>query len=284
MAPKQHRSRIHLLAAVEASTVVVLQRKRAKLFHIITVDTDKHSIEEGSWFRGVLYGLSCDVSFDGKFMVYLARGSDGRTVWSGLCRLPHLKTLVDATGSLSCGGYFADRKILKLFGWYRREKSVDVEIPFKVRRGELRGPHGELSAFYSRLERDGFTRLGDNWGVEKKLPTRRTYEVACHGDDGWGHRYSPRHPELRVRYLGYLNSAHTFAYSLDAYPDLLNGASCATWDTDGNLWVARPGLVEQYTLKDLRHGTPSFSLDVDRFEPPPESGRGPMTGGDAKRL
>jgi hypothetical protein len=31
--------------------------------------------------------------------------------------------------------------------------------------------------------------------------------------------------------------------------------------------VARPGVVEQYTLDDLRAGTPSFSLDVDRFEP-----------------
>jgi hypothetical protein len=28
-------------------------------------------------------------------------------------------------------------------------------------------------------------------------------------------------------------------------------------------------MVSRFTLKDLREGTPSFSLDVDRFEPPP---------------
>jgi hypothetical protein len=54
MAPKQYRSRIHLLAAKEAPTIVILQRKRAKLFHVVTVDTQTHQVTEGAWFRGVL--------------------------------------------------------------------------------------------------------------------------------------------------------------------------------------------------------------------------------------
>jgi hypothetical protein len=33
MAPTTHRSRIHLLAAKNATIVVILQRERAKLFH-----------------------------------------------------------------------------------------------------------------------------------------------------------------------------------------------------------------------------------------------------------
>jgi hypothetical protein len=47
-------------------------------------------------------------------------------------------------------------------------------------------------------------------------------------------------------------------------------ASWATWDAGNNLWVARPGMVEQYTLDDLRRGASSYSLDVDQFEPPPK--------------
>jgi hypothetical protein len=54
MAPQQYGSRIHLLAARHAPTIGILQRKRAKLFHVITVDTEKRRIEEGSWFRGKL--------------------------------------------------------------------------------------------------------------------------------------------------------------------------------------------------------------------------------------
>ena len=68
MAPKQYKSHVHLLVAKNAPTVVILQRKRAKLFHVILVDTRRHRIEEGSWFRGKLYALRCDVSFDGKHM------------------------------------------------------------------------------------------------------------------------------------------------------------------------------------------------------------------------
>jgi hypothetical protein len=49
MAPKQYKSRIHLLVARNAPTVVILQRKRAKLFHVVTVDADKRRVEEGSW-------------------------------------------------------------------------------------------------------------------------------------------------------------------------------------------------------------------------------------------
>lgn len=71
-----------------------------------------------------------------------------------------------------------------------------------------------------------------------------------------------------MRYLGYVDRGDKFAFSLEECPDLVEGASWVTWDSRGNLWAARPGVVEQYTLKDLRRGTPSFSLDVDRFEPP----------------
>jgi hypothetical protein len=64
MAPIKHRSRIDLLAAKEAPIVVILQRKRAKLFQVITVGTEKLWVNEGSWFRGVLYAMDSDVSWD----------------------------------------------------------------------------------------------------------------------------------------------------------------------------------------------------------------------------
>jgi|SoiMethySBSTD1v2_1073268.scaffolds.fasta_scaffold1210311_2 hypothetical protein len=66
--PGKYRSRIHLLAAREAATLAILQRKRSKLFHVIVVDTGTLRITVGSWFRGKLYPLRCDVSFDGGFI------------------------------------------------------------------------------------------------------------------------------------------------------------------------------------------------------------------------
>jgi hypothetical protein len=76
-----------------------------------------------------------------------------------------------------------------------------------------------------------------------------------------------------VRYAGYFEHGYTFTFWFDAYPDLLVDASWANWDSNGCLWVARPGVVEQFLLEDLERGVPSFSVDVDEFEPPARAGR-----------
>jgi hypothetical protein len=268
MPPKQVKSRIHLLAARQAPTIVILQRKRAKLFNVITVDTQTHRVSRGSWFRGRLYVMRCDVSFDGQFMVYLATGSRYDS-WSGLCRLPWLTTLVhvEGIGANWGGGYFRSPRVLVTNGWRAETVSVSAEVPFKLAPGPLTGfMSDDLGILYRRFARDGFRRLGDNWGEEQT--SSDPYRVTCVGDDGWGKRPSRHHPQLTVRYLGFINSAYRFAFSLDGHPDVLADASWATWDSGGDLWVARPGVVEQFTLKDLQRGEPSFALDVDRFEPP----------------
>jgi hypothetical protein len=269
MAPPKIRSRIHLIAAKTAPVLLVLQRKRAKLFHVITVGTDEHWINEGSWFRGVIYPIDSDVSFDGKFMVYRARGANNET-WSGICRLPWLKTLLHVETPITGGGYFSAPHELKTHGWDRREKVVSSDVPFTITRDTKRHFGYELAVIYGRFERDGFVRLGDNWGEELTVREPR-YQVTCVGDDGWGFRPARGYPELRVRYLGFFDSAFKFEFTLDEHPDLLKDASWATWDSRKSLWVARPGMVEQYTRDDLRRGAPSFTLDVDQFEPSPRA-------------
>ena len=267
MASVPHRSRIQLLAAREAPIIVILQRKRNKLFHVITVDTETYAINEGSWFRGQFYALDSDVSFDGKFMVYRARGANDRAWWSGVCRLPWLKTLVHVVTPITGGGYFSGPNDLKTHFWDHAEKIFSTDdIPFTIERDPKRHFGDALAVIYGRFERDGFTRLGTNWGETQMTPS---YDVVCIGDDGWGRRPTRGYPELQMRYQGYSeNNSSRFAITLDEYPDLLVGANWATWDAGNSLWVARPGIVEQYTLDDLRRGAPSFSLDVDRFEQP----------------
>jgi len=234
--------------------LVVLQRKRAKLFHVVTVDTRRNRIEEGSWFRGKLYPLRCDVSFDGNFMVYLAMGTRG-TTWNGLCRLPWLTTLIDVknTGAWFGGGFFEKATLLRSNGWSTGNANLHERAPLSVTPYRSRYGGEDLGVIFERFERDGYKRDGTVWS----------------------RKYSKRHPELTAHYLGYFShtiptmpAGYTFSFSLDDYPELLDGASWATWDLDGNLWVARPGAVQKFNLADLREGKASFSIDLDRYEPP----------------
>src|SRR5262249_6582239 len=186
MTPQQSKSRVHFLTAKQAPVVVVLQRKRSKLFHVLAVNTQTFKVEEGSWFRGKIYPLRCDVSFDGKFMVYLAMGASGKT-WNGICRLPRLTTVIDAEnmGTWFGGGYFASERVLRTNGWQPAEAvSHQANVPFTVAAYKSRHGGEDLGVLYERFERDGFTRLGGNWGVQRKLKTPR-YQIECIGDDGW---------------------------------------------------------------------------------------------------
>ena len=112
--------------------------------------------------------------------------------------------------------------------------------------------------------------------MERRLPPALAHHAGpCRGADN-GRRLLLRRPgpeDLRLgRYLGYFEQGPRFGLTLDEYPHLLEGASWATWDSGKCLWVARPGIVEQYTLDDLRRGQPSYSLDLDQFEPPTKPG------------
>jgi hypothetical protein len=268
-----NKSRLHLLPAKAAPVMVILQRKRAKLLHVIKLNTRTHQIEHGSWFRGKLYKHRCDVSFDGKFMVYLAMGDYGDT-WNGICQPPWLKTRFDAKnlGSWNGGGYFSGKRVLKTNSWRQPSPaSVETNLPFVLEPYLSRYGGEDLGVIYERLERDGFVRVGDNWGTPEERQGARKYTVDCHGDDGWRLRYSRRHPALHVHYLGYLEHGYTFAFSLAEYPGLIDDAAWAAWDANGSLWVARNGQVEKFDSHDFKQGKPSFVLDVEPFEPPPRT-------------
>jgi hypothetical protein len=161
--------------------------------------------------------------------------------------------------------------MLRTNGWgLGGASSHPASVPFRLEAYKSRYGGEDLGVVYERFERDGFTRVGDNWGEHRKLGTTR-YQVECIGDDGWSRRPSRKHPALTVRFAGYLAHGYAFSFALDEHPHLLEGAQWATWDASANLWVAWPGVVSRFALDDLQKGTPSFSLDVDRFEPPVHS-------------
>lgn len=257
-------ARIHLLTAKSAPVVIIIRRKPSKIWHIIKWNTRKATLEHGSWFEGKLYPMRCDVSSNGQWMVYLAMGRSGKT-WNGVCHLPWLKTIAEAenTGTWYGGGFWDKSGLLLTNGW----QPEGERIPFRI--GQLKPEYGgeDFSVLFPRMQRDGWQRASNSWGKETRLKGIKSYQVKCEGDDGWFFRPTSKHPTLRMKYLGYLEKGYTFRFSLDEYPDLLDGqVDWANWDYGGNLVFARLGAIYKYEICDLDSGRPTFSKDLEHLQ------------------
>jgi len=267
---KEIPARIHLLPAKGSPYVAVIRRKPSKVFHIIRWNTEDDRLEYGSWFKGKLYPQRCDISFDGKWMVYLAMGGNNGNTWNGVCLLPRLKTYleVDNIGTWFGGGYWKNEKELLLNGWGEPQGKV----PFKL--GELNSQFGgeDLGVLYPRLERDGWRRAGDSYGNNVEVKNSKKYIVKCENDEGWYWQPSRNHPTLRMYYRGFLERGYTFEFRLDDYPELLDSTvDWATWDFLGNLVFAKQGKLYKYKLDDFKSGKPSLCKDLESLEQPKRS-------------
>lgn len=271
--------RLHVLAARHAPKMLIIRRGPSRVFHLIAWDTETDQIEHGSWFRGRLYPLRCDLSFDGQWLVYFAFGPTRELYsWVALSRPPWLRAEVlwPKEDCWRGGGVFLDpgRLWLNLApdAQPRDDEQVPGELSMRVEQslasaGEDEGP------YYRRLARDGWRRADDDW-EGRRVETKEGW--LWHGDKGWFLRPTPDHPTLRIFYRGYyFNRGRVFEYALDDFPALLDATvEWAGWDTAGRLVIARGGAIERLTLDDLATGQPSYRLDLTELAPPPRPAPG----------
>lgn len=264
MSPAQP-ARMHLLPAKQAPVVVVLRRKPSRLYHVVRINTRTGILEEGSWFTGRLYSMRCDVSFDGNWLVYLALGAKGAS-WNGISMLPRLTTVAEGAnmGTWNGGGYWSSSRVLKLNCWL----ITKGQVPFRTE--PLTPEYGgeDLSVLYPRMERDGWCRVGDNWGADQVVADASKHTVERVGDDGWEVRPSRRHPTLRCWYAGYLKHGYTFRFRLREDRDFLDDpVDWATYDSEGQLVVARQGVVTVFALLAKNKLTKRFEYDLESLAP-----------------
>jgi len=89
-----------VLLAPEASAAVVIRRGPSQWWRVTLWDTRIDQFEGGQWFRGRIYPAKCDVSPDGKLLVYFAGKFRQRDVakgytytWTAVSRPPYLTAL-----------------------------------------------------------------------------------------------------------------------------------------------------------------------------------------------
>lgn len=268
MPPLNPPPRLHLLPASSAPIAVILRRKPSALYHVMLWRTDKDAIEHGSWFRGRLYDGRCDLSPDGKWMVYLAMGDRGET-WNGVCRPPSLKAVWHTSniGTWNGGGFFMRSGQLVCNGWFGEARS-DVNpdqrahaptMVHQVPDAFQFGNTDDRGCIFARLVRDGF--IYDD-------PVNPTDEQGT-----WSKKPTSKHPALHITYAGY-RSGHKFRFGLEGHDEVMTpNPDWACYDSRNQLLLAREGRIERWSLRDIKRGEPGFRLDLSALEPPPRRSR-----------
>ncbi|MEM6853085.1 MAG: hypothetical protein AAF593_01625 [Planctomycetota bacterium] len=264
-------ARIHLLPAMKAPVVAVLRRRPNKVWHVMRWDLRQNHIAYGSWFRGTLYPHRCDVSWDGRWMVYLALGSDGDKSWNAVCRLPWLKAYADVpnVGTWAGGGFWSAADCLTANTHWHADRALGDRghgLPFRIERLDSGGETFPILDW--RLRRDGWEVGNGPEGVERKIKTRKAYSTLVDGDPGWSIQPTRKHPRLEMFYRGYLERGYTFEFVMTDHPQIVDyRVEWAAWAANGDLVLTREGVIERYSLKNLRAGQPSFRLDLNALRP-----------------
>ena len=109
-------ARLHVLLARDAPYAVILRRGPAKSVCTIGWDRTNDTFQVGQWLRGRIYEQRCDLSPDGRHLLYFALNgrwsSETRGAYTAISRAPYLKALSlypqgDTWGG---GGVFLDNR------------------------------------------------------------------------------------------------------------------------------------------------------------------------------
>jgi hypothetical protein len=157
-------ARLHVLLARDASVGIVIRRGPSRRVCTVRWDQKTDLFELGQWFRGRIYERRCDLSPDGKYLIYFAMNgrweSETKGAWTAISRAPYLKAIT-LLGKGDCwhgGGLFTGKKAFWVNDGHGH---TSLHESPEVRRDVAFTPQmsfgGEcLNVYYPRLMRDGW--------------------------------------------------------------------------------------------------------------------------------
>lgn len=185
--------RLHVLMARDADTAVVIRRGPSRCTAFVGWNRSTDEFRVGQWLKGRIYERRCDISPDGKHLIYFAMNGRWQTEtkgsWTAISRAPYLAalTLLAKGDCWHGGGLFVGSDAYWLNAGYGHEVLRDDA-------GMRRSPDYPGSAYYGgecpgvyyiRLQRDGWTmtahggnapdgadaifekRINDHWTLRK---------------------------------------------------------------------------------------------------------------------
>jgi hypothetical protein len=170
VAESASKARLHVLLAREAPLAVVIRRGPAQRVGVFGWNRDTGEISPGQWLAGRIYERRCDLSPDGRHLIYFAMNGKwqdpvSKGSWTAISRAPWLKAVTfypwgDCWGG---GGLFLDDRRYWLnggggpgtTGWESPGLERDPDF-----RPEGYGNNECLGVYFPRLMRDGWERPG----------------------------------------------------------------------------------------------------------------------------
>jgi hypothetical protein len=236
-----------VLLARRASVGVILRRGPTAWWRVTRWDTGRDRFEAGQWFRGRIYPDKCDVSPDGKFLVYFAAKfyphADPKGIgstWTAVSRPPYLTALALWRGIGTWGGsgvFLDDRTVLVATGGWKHHPAhppgpLCVLEYNSLKRGDPR--RDVVPCWQNEWEGipDLIQRTHPQCGAWRKTSGRLTLQRDTERAGGPQYEYYPS----RRRSLYTL-------YGKDDEPVALFEAHWADWDQQGRLVATVGGRV-----------------------------------------
>lgn len=151
---------LHVIFARRKPRAVILSRGPSDWYHVISWNTAQDTFDHGAWFKGRIYEDKCDLSPDGKLLLYFALkgglwGTSYEGAWTAVSRSPwlHALTLWPHGSTWGGGGCFYDDREVVLRGSSGAHpdhplhglKVVEGECPDVIQKPEI--PESEWSGF-----------------------------------------------------------------------------------------------------------------------------------------
>ncbi len=139
-------ARLHMILAREARSAVIFRRGPSRHTAVIGWDQTTDKFQLGQWLYGRIYERRCDLSPDGKYLIYFAMNgqwqSEVKGSWTAISRTPFLKALtLFAKGDCwNGGGLFFSSREYWLNETYGYEHELQTNNSTFMRRAEAPWP------------------------------------------------------------------------------------------------------------------------------------------------
>lgn len=163
--------RIHVLLARDAPVGLVIRRGPSKCVATLLWDRRRDTFQWGQWLKGRIYERRCDLSPDGKFLLYFAMNgkwnTESRGSWTAISRAPYLRAMAffPKGNCWNGGGLWTGDNTYWLNDCDGHTLSQDTAAVRRDRRFQPSENYGGEcpGVYYHRLLRDG-------WKLVERLP------------------------------------------------------------------------------------------------------------------